>query len=126
MAITPSAVYSEYVSGSDLTRIVSSVQDAEVTGFLNLCSSAAGTADHYPGTLDEEMFLIKTGDGDTAVGGAGYDVVVETTDTSGNVHDLYLDPTVESGVLQGTDAVDIVGNSLANVLIGNSGENTLY
>jgi Ca2+-binding RTX toxin-like protein len=94
--------------------------------------------DHLTGLGGNDILNGGAGN-DTMVGGTGNDtyyvdsagdVVTEQslqgTDTVHSTISYTLTANVENGTLDGTDSINLTGNSLANLLIGNSGDNFLY
>lgn len=122
MATTPSAFFSEYAAGSDLSFLLANVPDG--TLFKKLFDSTNDASDDLEGSKKDDIFYVQPGD--VVSGGKGYDVVVEFESSGGTLSDLKLGKTVEAGVLTGDEDADIFGSKEDNNLVGNAGDNALF
>jgi len=125
MATLPSAFYGEHASGADLSFLLAAIPGGKGKNYL---FDRVVDADSDPkdelivGGKKDEIFYVNSGD--TVVGGKGYDVVVQSPNGD-QMAPLRLNSSVESGVLTGSRAGDIIGNGQANTLVGNDGANEL-
>ena len=125
MATLPGVFFGDHAAGTDSSWLVANVPGGSGPDYLfdKIRDSLNDTPDVVSGSRKDDIFYIQPGD--TAIGGKGYDIVVEMPSSGGHLEKLVLDDSVEAGVLGGTQNAGIRGNSADNDLVGNSGDNKL-
>ena len=87
---------------------------------INLILNGKGGADSMTGGAGNDTFYVDNS-GDKVV-----ELARGGTDTVHSTISYTLGANVENGVLDGSAAINLTGNSVANLLTGNGGDNFLY